>query len=103
MFAAAVVIILWPFSLPSVGGGGGAVFMNDETRLFLDGMGVDVVGGGMKLVIFLRGSLSLEGPNGGFFSETVLGAANFGREAAVEVAARALLSCFSLAFLSSAS
>lgn len=79
VFAAAVVIILGAFSLPSAGG---AVFMNEETRLFLDGTG-DV--GGMKLVIFLRGSLSsLEGPNGGFFSVTFLGAASFVRDGIAE-------------------
>lgn len=80
MFADAVVaIILGPFSLPSVGG---AMFMNEETRLFLDGMGGDV--GGMKLVIFLRGNLIFEGPNGGFFSVTVLGAVSFGRDGIAE-------------------
>ena len=56
--------------------------MNEETRRFLDGKGDDV--GGMKLVIFLRGSLSFEGPNGGFFSVIVLGAASFGRESIAE-------------------
>lgn len=73
VLAAAVEFILGTFSLPSVGG---AVFINEETRLFLDGMG-EV--GGTKFVIFLRGSLSFEGPNGGFFSGMVLRPASFGR------------------------
>lgn len=79
VFAAAVVFILGTFSLPSVGGA--VLLMNEETRLLLDDTG-DV--GGTKFVIFLRGSLSFEGPNGGFFSVMVLGAASFGRDSIAE-------------------
>lgn len=65
----------------------------------------DVIGdwGGKLLVILLRGILSFEGFSGGFLSAMVFWAAvclNVGGWA--ETAARDLLSCFSLVFLSSA-
>lgn len=54
----------------------------------------------MKLDILRSGSLPFEGTNGGFLSVTVFCASFAGLAAA---AATALLSCFSLVFLSSAS
>lgn len=53
-------------------------------------------------MILLSGSLIFEGPKGGFFSTLVFSATCFreGKEDC-EAAARALVSCFSLVFLSS--
>lgn len=66
-------------------------------------------GGGKKLFSFRKGSLNLEeeGANGGFFSITVFWAACFrlrdeDAEGGAEAAAKALVSCLSLVFLSSA-
>lgn len=63
-------------------------------------------GGGKKLEILRKGILGFEGPEGGFFSDMVISGCfkddevgGFGQAAA---AAMALLSCFSLVFLSSA-
>lgn len=58
--------------------------------------------GGMKLVSLRNGSLSFDGPNGGFFSILVLSAACV-RDGLLEAgAAKALVSCFNLVFRSSA-
>lgn len=59
-------------------------------------------GGGMKFVILRRGSLIFEGPKGGFLSVTVFCPVCFRDESCVEAVEKALVSCFSLVFLSSA-
>lgn len=88
-----VAIVLSIFSLSSLEDGTKEVL----ELLFLWGGMED--GAGKKFEILLSGILSLEGPNGGFFSVMVFWAAF---RDGVEPAAKALVSCFSLSFLSSA-
>lgn len=60
-------------------------------------------GGGMKLVILRSGILNFEGPKGGFFSVFVFPVASFivdSPEDWVDAAAKALVSCLILVFLS---
>lgn len=64
-------------------------------------MGGKADDGGKKLLILRRGSLDFEGANGGFFSATVFCAPCFQDGIDAELA-KALVSCFSLVFLSSA-
>lgn len=92
-FVGAVIVVLWVFSFPS-----DAAIVVLIVFFFWGGRG-DC--GGTKLLILRNGILIFEGANGGFFSVLVFTATCL-RVDRVDVAAKALVSCFILVFLSSA-
>lgn len=92
-FVGAAIVVLWLFSLQSV-----AAIVVLMVFFFWGGRGE---GGGMKLLILRNGILIFEGANGGFFSVLVFTVVCL-RVVWDDVAAKALVSCFILAFLSSA-
>ena len=95
----AAIVVLGIFSLPPAEAG----MRGLAVPAFRGGTGD---GGGRKLEILRSGNLTFEGANGGFFSVMVFSAACFrdeNPEGWAVAAAKALVSCFSLVFLSSAS